>query len=448
MNTPTDAPWSAEQVTALAPDAQVSKAGLKLAAPGTWSGPGTDGTLLWGAARGSGKNPYKVCVDLTGPAFTCSCPSRKIPCKHTIGLLHLWSQGQVPSGEPSDYAADWAQARRKRAERKAARAAGPTNPAEAAAAERRRAADAAARAAAREQRVSDGLADLDTWLADQVRQGLAAGASQRPAQLRSFASRMVDAQAPGMARRLEELAQAEGSPTWPETVTAQLGAVRLLVRAWDRRGRLPQDLADTVRHHLGLSVRTEDVLAAPGLEDTWVVTGTRDLVQDRLTTRHVWLYGRSSGRWALLLFFAHGNQGVTTTLHPGTQFTATAHPYPGRGQLRVALSREQPAGPVSGWDPPALGTAAARRRWRDAVAADPWVSACPAVVGGTLARGAGGELALLDEDGTLPLILPPGDGWRLCLQVDSDEVRLGGELSPKGLRPLSVLSQGRVVSCE
>ena len=88
MNTPTDAPWSAEQVTALAPDAQVSKAGLKLAAPGTWSRPGTDGTLLWGAARGSGKNPYKVCVDLTGPAFTCSCPSRKIPCKHTIGLLH------------------------------------------------------------------------------------------------------------------------------------------------------------------------------------------------------------------------------------------------------------------------------------------------------------------------------------------------------------------------
>lgn len=70
MNTPTDAPWSAEQVTALAPDAQVSKAGLKLAAPGTWSRPGTDGTLLWGAARGSGKNPYKVCVDLTGPAFT------------------------------------------------------------------------------------------------------------------------------------------------------------------------------------------------------------------------------------------------------------------------------------------------------------------------------------------------------------------------------------------
>ena len=123
MNTPTDAPWSAEQVTALAPDAQVSKAGLKLAAPGTWSRPGTDGTLLWGAARGSGKNPYKVCVDLTGPAFTCSCPSRKIPCKHTFGLLHLWSQGQVPSGEPSDYAADWAQARRKRAERKAARAA-------------------------------------------------------------------------------------------------------------------------------------------------------------------------------------------------------------------------------------------------------------------------------------------------------------------------------------
>ena len=98
MSTPTIAPWSTEQVTALAPDKQVASAGLKLASPATWSDAGVHEALVWGSAAGSGKRPYRVCVDLSGPAFKCSCPSRKFPCKHAVGLLHLWSRGQVAEG--------------------------------------------------------------------------------------------------------------------------------------------------------------------------------------------------------------------------------------------------------------------------------------------------------------------------------------------------------------
>nr|WP_279163542.1 SWIM zinc finger family protein [Rhodococcus erythropolis] len=36
-------------------------------------------------------------VDLRGPAYKCSCPSRKFPCKHALGLLVEWSEGRVPS---------------------------------------------------------------------------------------------------------------------------------------------------------------------------------------------------------------------------------------------------------------------------------------------------------------------------------------------------------------
>ena len=80
MSSPTIVPWSTEQVTALAPDKQVATAGLKLASPTKWSDTGVHEALVWGSASGSGKKPYRVCVDLSGPAFKCSCPSRKFPC--------------------------------------------------------------------------------------------------------------------------------------------------------------------------------------------------------------------------------------------------------------------------------------------------------------------------------------------------------------------------------
>ena len=152
MSSPTIAPWSADQVTALAPDKQVATAGLKLASPATWSDAGVHEALVWGSASGSGKKPYRVCVDLSGPAFTCSCPSRKFPCKHAVGLLHLWSRGQVADGEPAAFAAEWLEGRAKRAQQKAARqeaADRPNDPAKAAASAK----SAAARARARERRV-------------------------------------------------------------------------------------------------------------------------------------------------------------------------------------------------------------------------------------------------------------------------------------------------------
>ena len=67
---------------ALAPDAASQKAGRSLASAGSWPerGSAEDPPSLWGLCRGSGSNPYQTCVDLTEPAYRCSCPSRKLPC--------------------------------------------------------------------------------------------------------------------------------------------------------------------------------------------------------------------------------------------------------------------------------------------------------------------------------------------------------------------------------
>ena len=89
--------WTADQVLALAPDAASRKAGSKLGAAGPWSEAGSsDEGAVWGLCKGSGSKPYQTVVDTrtpTGPAYKCSCPSRKFPCKHALGLLLLWAGG-------------------------------------------------------------------------------------------------------------------------------------------------------------------------------------------------------------------------------------------------------------------------------------------------------------------------------------------------------------------
>ncbi|MEU8661961.1 SWIM zinc finger family protein, partial [Actinoplanes philippinensis] len=80
--------WSVAQVEALAPD----PASLRNArgAAGQFSATGLTGDVLWGLCRG-----YQVAADLAGPAFKCSCPSRKIPCKHVLG--RSWRPRRRPS---------------------------------------------------------------------------------------------------------------------------------------------------------------------------------------------------------------------------------------------------------------------------------------------------------------------------------------------------------------
>ena len=147
----------------------------------------------------------------------------KFPCKHAVGLLHLWSRGQVADGEPAAFAAEWLEGRAKRAQQKAARQEATDQPDDSAKATAS-ARSTAARARTRERRITEGLADLDRWLADQLREGLANGSTQRPKQLTALASRMVDAQAPGVARRLTALSRLrDSSPDWPERLDYEIG---------------------------------------------------------------------------------------------------------------------------------------------------------------------------------------------------------------------------------
>lgn len=430
-------PWSVQRVEAAAPDSASAVAGRKLAKPGPWSDVGVHGDLIWGSCQGSGKTPYAVSVDVAAPAYKCSCPSRKFPCKHALALLFLWAQGQIrDGGTVAAFAAEWAEGRLARG------AAKPKSDAPAEQTEEQKAA-AAERAARREEWVTSGLEELQRFLADQVREGLATHAADRPARLERLAARMVDAQAPTVANSLRSLAAQPVTTAWPQRVLDAYASLHLLATGWRNRDALPPDLVASIRSHIGFTTRSEDVLATPGVRDRWAVVGLRDSDEEQVSMRRVWLWGRATGRRALVLFFSPSRSGLDSSLYPGSEVEADLHFYPGRPQLRAVMGERIGHTERSiGWATGEASIAAAVADLRDAVAADPWLDAWPVALTGEVGRH-GGEF-WLRADGGLRLTGTPRDLWRLLAEVAGSPVTLFGELSADGLRPTAWLDDGEV----
>ncbi|MEU9974909.1 SWIM zinc finger family protein, partial [Streptomyces sp. NPDC051014] len=323
--------WSADQVLELAPDAASRKAGSKLGAAGPWSGAGSceEGTV-WGLCKGSGSKPYQTIVDLADPAglaYKCSCPSRKFPCKHALGLLLLWAgeDDTVPTvAEPPDWAGQWIAGRRKRAEDKRP-VDGGSSPAAADPEAARR------RAERRAERITAGATELEQRLADLLRGGLAAAEQAGYGLWEETAARMVDAQAPGLAARVRELGAIPGSgPGWPVRLLEECALLHLLDQGWLRRDRLPEDLAATVRSRTGLPASAD----GPAVRDRWLVLAQYDTADAKLTTRRIWLHGAGSGRTALLLSYGAAGRAPELALPVGLALDAELSGYPGAGEHR------------------------------------------------------------------------------------------------------------------
>lgn len=420
--------WSENQVTALAPDASSLTAARKLA--GKWSGTGWCDTALWGLCAGSGKTPYQTIADLSGPAFRCTCPSRKFPCKHALSLLLLWSAGAVgETGDTADFAAEWIG-------RRVAKAAAPA----------KSRAPSAAAVRQRHERVAAGVAELDTWLADQIRTGLAQ-MDRSPAAFEAVAARMVDAQAPGIAAALRRLpAAVVGRSNWPEVMLGRFAWLRLLLMAHTKLDTVAEPLAATVRAHIGYAVAAESVLAEPAVRDRWVTMGMRTSEEERLHTRLSWLYGVHSGRWALLIDHSHGSPSFSARVPPiGLVAETELHFYPAAAPLRVlaGTAGSAAATPDPGAVVAAAGTIAdALNAFSTAAAADPWLESWPVLLRSVVPTRSGTEWLLAEPDGTAIPLVEPAQPWRLLALSGGRPVTVFGLWDGRRLEAVSVLADG------
>ena len=223
--------WTESQILQLAPDAPTAKRGQGLASMGSWLTLSTDGNFIWGECKGSGKKPYFVQMDLKNPAFKCSCPARKFPCKHSLAIALLFVRGGEGflMKEPPELVKEWIKIRTKRIDQHKNTIPNLEDTEKAVATEERKAKTLDSRI----QNIQDGLPELETWLLDTVREGIASIEKNATQVCEDIATRMSDAKMSGIATRIREIPMMIGSSdNWIEKVTMHLGEIYLFVNAF------------------------------------------------------------------------------------------------------------------------------------------------------------------------------------------------------------------------
>lgn len=431
-------PPTPDQITALAPDAASLKAGRDLAAPRKWALLGGDDEALWGLAQGSGKEPYQTRVALDGPATKCSCPSRKFPCKHALGLLFIAATTPAALTDKTrpawlvEWLAGRAERQEKAKERAEQKASGEPAPV-----------DEAARAKRQEKRASrvdEGVALLSQWLADVVRRGIADSGLDAYAAWDEITRRMVDSQATGLASRLRHAAEAARSGEgWESRLADHLGGLHLLLAAYAKRDDGNPEWRSEVEQQVGWTMPQDRVLAQTPVKDAWFVAAREVREEDRLVVSNTWLHGTTSGRWARLVRASPLAQSAVDTWPPGMTLAGELCFYPGVEPLR-ALWRAEPQLDVARNPPPAPESIDdLLRRYADGLARNPWRTRVPALVRGRLSTWRLGEFAVREDRGTgLPFRIN-ADTLDLLLAITGGHASLmSGMWDGEALEPCAV----------
>ncbi len=441
--------FSPDQVLSLAPDEGSRKNARALASsPHKWSTLGRSEQAVWGSCQGSGADPYRCQIDLNGPGFKCSCPSRKLPCKHVLGLFLLYASQpeHFEASEPPDWVSTWLARRAEQSERRAAKTENRSGEQEEQAAQERRAAQAR-RTAEREKKVRAGIADLDTWLCDLLHQGLASAQSQPHAFWENTAGRLVDAQAPGLARMVRDMAGIPASGEgWQGRLLDALSHLYLAMEGYRRIETLPDTVQEDLRSLIGFTIKQEDLLAStPGITDTWLVMGRHTQEENNLRTRRLWLWGTETARSALLLSFAIAGNDFEPGPAPGMVLQGELVFYPSAYPLRAAVRSQQAIGPIGANHlPGCAGFLEATGAYAAALAQHPWIERFPMAVKQVTPFQENGEWGLCDEQRRwVPLARNFLHAWRLMAISGGRPLGVFGEWNGNCLLPLSAWSGRR-----
>jgi hypothetical protein len=293
------------QIQSLAPDDSSLKAGKGLSGKNHWLTAGYSDRVMWGEIKGSGSKPYQTQIDVLNIAFKCSCPSRKFPCKHGIGLMLLSANdpSALSSATEPSWVSEWMDKRAAKAEK-------PTEPKE------QTEEDIVKAEKSRQKRADDrmmsveaGVEELTLWISDLVRTGLL----QLQAKDRSFfdktAARMIDAKAPGLASWVKSLGKINyyaENHIWQNEALIILSKMYLLTSAFRNLANLPGIWQQTIKSLIGWSQSPKELLAdesAEIIKDIWVVVGQETTQEEDIIIQRSWLKGSNTQKSALILNF-------------------------------------------------------------------------------------------------------------------------------------------------
>jgi hypothetical protein len=417
------------RITELAPDQESLNAASKLIKPGTWPLRAKQGDLFWGECLGSGANPYRTVFDNSNAGYNCSCPSRKFPCKHVLALMWIFAEAHAPfiEAEVPLWVTQWQGRRRQSAdstdtnsnENKSGKAgksltqaqiaasAKPIDPA----AEARRKAASESRTLATRQSIAGGLEELQQWLSDQLRGGLASFLNDPVSRCRTIAARLVDAKAQALASRLDELPSRImliSAESRLDALLQELGRIILICRAWKANPADPE-LARLV----GTSETRDSLLAstdAQRVSAVWEVVGEQITTRrDGLISQATWLLNLDAGnRFALLLDYFPASLGMrSSTMQIGDRFEGELVYYPARQPIRAVIAQRKSVEETQGIELKAWPAAnrAPLETYHESLKKAPWLAEVPLLLpcGRVAESGSGWWWQAEDKSMALPI---------------------------------------------
>jgi hypothetical protein len=417
--------YTVEQVLALAPDASSVKSGKELSSERKWLSLGTSTQAIWGECQGSGSQPYQTRIDLRGPAFKCSCPSRKFPCKHGLGLflLRLNKKEAFQEATPPSWVGDWLASRDEAGQRKEKREAKQLSPEELQASLQSK----EKRKLDRLAQIDSGIEELELFLQDLVSGGIASLKTKPYSYFGDRAARLVDAQAPGLAKMLRRLGTACGAVDYQDRFLSSLADIYTLVSAYKNRESLPAPLRQDVIAAIGIPQSQEELLKQEGIKDIWLTVGQYSYSEDKLKIQKTYLWGLTSGKTALILSFAHGLAPFDTMLVPGHFYDATLVFFPSNEPLR-ALIKERTGGLDRSEFPQAgLSIGDAMTQFAASLARIPFAETKPTLLAAVHVTIADDKFILHDRQSSVPLKIKDLLGWQLVAFSSGKPLSIFGE---------------------
>lgn len=436
-----------QKILSYAPNPGTAQRATGIAHATIWHSLEGNGRAIWGTYGYKG-DPFKVSVDFEGPAFRCTCPVRQKPCKHGIALLLVFAKNndafKVANDLP-EWVNSWLTKRDERGKkgRNITVEVERTPEQEAELAEKRK-----ANRDKRLEKMAGGLDELENWLTDLFRQGLATLEGHSDEYWNSLQSRMADASLTGIAKRLRQLPILMQQEDWHESLLSELGDIYLIVKGFRNIDDLPAPLQDDLLSLSGMNFKKADVVEGPSISDYWLVAGQSETKEEgNLTARRTWLIGEESKRNILVLDFAWGGGFYEIAFKLGTVVQGEVAFYPSAYPQRVLFKNSTPVDRPFDLHNGYATLSAFAKDYAQAVGQFPWLNQFPAFLKNVvpLPNSLRDDTFVFvdNERKQLPISVDEKRGWELVAMSGGHPSSVFGVWDGQLFHPLSAVVNGK-----
>lgn len=422
-------------IDSLAPDAASISAGKGLVNISKWANIGFNEIALWGECQGSGSKPYKTQIDIRENAFKCSCPSRKFPCKHGLGLMYLFTKyKQNFSDTPPNWVQEWLSSRdeKKQKQEEKKDKVKDISPEQKAKTEGKRF-----------DSINKGLDDLEIWLNDFIRRGFDSIKMESYSFFNNIASRMVDYKASGLSRRINELSSISAVNSNNDLILKKISKIHLILKAFRNIEKLPNLIQEDLKTELGITKNQDEILNLESINDKWLVLGNLIEEEDKIKTKKIFLFGLKTKKIALVLDFSVSKKPFSfLELTPERFFEGDLIYYPSNLELR-AIFKNKELSSTEVLNISDNNIESVYNLYSDSLAKNPFIEKIPTFISdvNVYCKDENSFIIFDENKNFLPISKKFKNNWELLLKVKNNKINIFGEFDGENFLPVTIFNQ-------